>query len=120
VPPPACPDLTARLPEIEARHQLDAGLLAGVGTGLVRVRLSCQSGARSDSHLASAVVALSELAASHGGGLTVEWAPLPVRQAWRDAVPTPDGLDLMRGLKAAMDPEGVLNPGRMAWLGEGR
>jgi len=120
VPPPACPDLTARLPEIEARHQLDAGLLAGVGTGLVRVRLSCQSGARSDSHLASAVVALSELAASHGGGLTVEWAPLPVRQAWSDAVPTPDGLDLMRGLKAAMDPEGVLNPGRMAWLGEGR
>ncbi|HQK93963.1 MAG TPA: FAD-linked oxidase C-terminal domain-containing protein [Armatimonadota bacterium] len=118
VPPAACPDLAARLPEVEARHRLEAGLLAGAGTGLVRVRLRCHGDAGSGSRLAAAVVALSELAASLGGTLHVEWAPLDVRQAWRDAVPAPDGLALMRWLKAALDPGGVLNPGRMAWIGE--
>jgi glycolate oxidase FAD binding subunit len=49
----------------------------------------------------------------HAGQLVLEWAPLGVREAcpvW-DEVPGP-AITLMRGLKARLDPHGVLNPGR--------
>jgi glycolate oxidase FAD binding subunit len=46
------------------------------------------------------------------GHLVVDWAPLGVREACPPWDPPGPGLGLMRGLKARLDPQGVLNPGR--------
>jgi glycolate oxidase FAD binding subunit len=60
-----------------------------------------------------ALTGCREAARAHAGQLVLEWAPLGVREAcpvW-DEVPGP-AITLMRGLKARLDPHGVLNPGR--------
>jgi glycolate oxidase FAD binding subunit len=51
-------------------------------------------------------------ARARGGHLVVEWAPLGVRETCPVWDPPGPGVDLMRGLKARLDPQGVLNPGR--------
>jgi glycolate oxidase FAD binding subunit len=42
----------------------------------------------------------------------VEWAPLSVREACPVWDPPGPSVALMRGIKARLDPQGVLNPGR--------
>ena len=51
-------------------------------------------------------------ARSRGGHLVIDWAPLGVREACPPWDPPGPGLGLMRGLKARLDPQGVLNPDR--------
>jgi glycolate oxidase FAD binding subunit len=51
-------------------------------------------------------------ARARDGHLVVEWAPLGVREACPVWDPPGAGVGLMRGLKARLDPQGVLNPGR--------
>jgi len=51
-------------------------------------------------------------ARSREGHLVVDWAPLGVREACPPWDPPGPGVGLMRGLKARLDPQGVLNPGR--------
>jgi glycolate oxidase FAD binding subunit len=47
-----------------------------------------------------------------GGHLLVEWAPLAVREACSVWDPPGAAIPLMQGIKARLDPRGVLNPGR--------
>ena len=61
---------------------------------------------------AAVLAAWREAARARGGHLAVEWAPLGVREACPVWDPPGPGVDLMRGLKARLDPQGVLNPGR--------
>jgi glycolate oxidase FAD binding subunit len=51
-------------------------------------------------------------ARARGGHLAIEWAPLGVREACPVWDPPGPAVELMRGLKARLDPAGVLNPGR--------
>jgi glycolate oxidase FAD binding subunit len=53
-----------------------------------------------------------DAARARGGHLVVEWAPLGVREMCPVWDPPGPSVDLMRGLKARLDPQGVLNPGR--------
>jgi glycolate oxidase FAD binding subunit len=53
-----------------------------------------------------------EAARTRGGHLTVEWAPLSVREECPVWDPPGASIGLMRGLKTRLDPQGVLNPGR--------
>ena len=61
---------------------------------------------------AAVLAAWREAARARGGHLAVEWAPLGVREACPVWDPPGPGVALMRGLKARLDPQGVLNPGR--------
>lgn len=53
-----------------------------------------------------------EAARARGGHLVVEAAPVDVRQACPTWDPPGPSFPLMRGLKARLDPRGVMNPGR--------
>jgi hypothetical protein len=54
-----------------------------------------------------------------GGSLIVERAPQPAREALHAQTSllgkAPATIELMRGVKATMDPQGVLAVGRLGW-----
>jgi FAD/FMN-containing dehydrogenase len=85
---------------------------AHAGVGVVTGVLSATTGRES---LASVVSVLEEwrgVARAHGGFATLEWAPLAVKSA----VPVWDDLGaasrVMQRIKAQLDPNNLLNPGR--------
>jgi glycolate oxidase FAD binding subunit len=59
-----------------------------------------------------AVAAARESARRGGGGWRIESAPLEARREFEVFGETPPALPVMRALKTAYDPAGVLNPGR--------
>jgi len=86
--------------------------VAHAGHGLVTLVLAPGGAPRPAAATAAVLAAWRDAARARGGHLAVEWAPLGVRAACPVWDPPGPGVDLMRGLKARLDPLGVLNPGR--------
>ncbi len=86
--------------------------VAHAGHGLVTLVLAPGGAPRPAAATAVVLAAWRDAARARGGHLAVEWAPLGVREACPVWDPPGPGVDLMRGLKARLDPQGVLNPGR--------
>jgi glycolate oxidase FAD binding subunit len=82
----------------------DASLVAQPGVGVVQVRP--QPGT------ANAVVTRLREALGAGGSVVVERAPAAEKASLDVWGPPPSAFALMRGLKASLDPRGILNPGR--------
>jgi glycolate oxidase FAD binding subunit len=88
-----------------------AAAVAHAGHGQATLVLA--AGAPGPGASTAAVLAAWREAARRGGGhLAVEWASLSVREACPVWDPPGPSVALMRGLKARLDPQGVLNPGR--------
>jgi glycolate oxidase FAD binding subunit len=87
--------------------------LAHAGHGLVTLILTA---AGAETPLAAATAATlgqcRDAARARGGHLAIEWAPLGVREACPVWDPPGPAVELMRGLKTRLDPQGLLNPGR--------
>jgi glycolate oxidase FAD binding subunit len=86
---------------------------AHAGSGIATLMLTPREG---DGRAAAATVKTLALLRDHaraaGGELVLEWAPLAVKEevgVW-DA-PSP-AVRLMQGIKAQLDPKGIMNPGR--------
>jgi glycolate oxidase FAD binding subunit len=91
---------------------LELAAVAQAGQGLVTLVVGPGETPRPAAATAQALAECRAGARARGGHLVVEWAPLGVREAcpvWDP--PGPAGA-LMQGLKAELDPQGVLNPGR--------
>jgi glycolate oxidase FAD binding subunit len=87
--------------------------VAHAGHGVVTlILLAAATGAPPAAATAAALARCREAARAGGGHLAIDWAPLGVREICPVWDPPGPAAALMRGLKAKLDPEGVLNPGR--------
>ena len=82
----------------------DASVMAQPGVGVVHVRPL--------PGMAEPVVKRLREALGPGGSVVVERAPAAQKASLDVWGPPPAGFALMRGLKASLDPRGILNPGR--------
>jgi glycolate oxidase FAD binding subunit len=86
--------------------------VAHAGHGMVTLVLAPGGAPRPAAATAAVLAAWRDAARARSGHLAVEWAPLGVREACPVWDPPGPDVALMRGLKARLDPQGVLNPGR--------
>lgn len=103
-------EVAALIEELRRLLPGDAGVVAHAGVGAVWIS------AEAAKIQPSLLTALRGLAGLHSGSLLLARAPRALKDSgdvWWPA-PEPSALELMRGLKRAFDPSGIMNPGRSA------
>ena len=95
-----------------ARNGSAMTVQAHAGNGIIHVRVSPLDGSQPRGWASAAVDRLRAEAARLGGTLVVERASRDVKLGLDLWGGPPEGLELMKGIKRALDPKGVLSPGR--------
>jgi glycolate oxidase len=115
VPRAAIPALLRGIREIAARHSVRTICFGHAGDGNVHVNTLKDK--LTDERWEALVPALSEevyrLALSLGGTITGEHGIGAIRQRFLPLAVAPASIEVMRGIKAAFDPNGILNPGKI-------
>jgi FAD/FMN-containing dehydrogenase len=107
----------------EARDALNAALpgvrfvtFGHLGDGNVHYNLAAPEGADSAAFMANAPRAnriVHDLVAAHGGSISAEHGIGQLKRDELTRYKSPTELDLMRTVKAALDPAGIFNPGKV-------
>jgi len=111
VPLTCVADLMRSAEKIAPTHHLTAHVCAHAGVGVIYVHFVSRSD-ETESPLVAATAALRETVERMDGYLVVEYAPSPLKKQlaiW--GAPRRDHV-LMRRLKTAFDPHGIMSPGR--------
>jgi D-lactate dehydrogenase (cytochrome)/glycolate oxidase len=113
VPRPAIPAMIARTQEIAARHGLVIGTFGHAGDGNLHPTIVFD--ATDPGRTAAARAAFDELvraAIELGGTITGEHGVGTLKRPYLEPMLGPAHLALLRRIKAAFDPAGILNPGK--------
>jgi glycolate oxidase FAD binding subunit len=95
---------------LDRRFAGEAPMISATATvGLLRLQLSPADNARA----LTLVEEVREIAARYGGFVIVDAASPAVKQQIDVFGPPRPDLEIMRRLKAELDPKGILSPGRM-------
>ena len=87
-----------------------------LGDGNLHYNLAAPEGAAAEAFMANTLRAnriVHDLVAAHGGSISAEHGIGQLKRAELVRYKSPVELDLMRAIKAALDPRGILNPGKV-------
>ncbi len=114
VPRSRVPELVARVEEIGRRHQTFVVNFGHLGDGNIHVNFMCDREDPEAVRRARAAVGETFAAAVElGGTISGEHGIGYVKAPYLDLALDPDTVEAMRRIKRALDPRGVLNPGKM-------
>jgi glycolate oxidase len=114
VPRSRVPDMLREIERIGAKHDVRIGTFGHAGDGNLHPDLVFNRGDPQAAAKTEAVRAdLYRAALSLGGTVTGEHGIGLARRDWLEAQRGPDSVRVMRAIKAALDPLGILNPGRV-------
>jgi glycolate dehydrogenase FAD-linked subunit len=114
IPPRAVATLIARVREIAAKYALEIPIFGHVGDGNLHPNILCD---RSDpeemARVAQAARAIFETAVELGGTLSGEHGIGLLKKQFMELDVGPATLAVMRAIKDAIDPHGIMNPGKV-------
>ena len=114
VPRSRVPDMLRAIERIAARHQVDIGTFGHAGDGNLHPDLVLPRGHPGGEAITLAVQEdLYRAALDLGGTVTGEHGIGAARVAWLETQRGGDAVRVMRAIKVALDPQGLLNPGRV-------
>jgi glycolate oxidase len=114
VPRSKVPDMLRAIEGIAAKHDVRIGTFGHAGDGNLHPDLVFDRGDPRAEELTKLVQAdLYRAALDLGGTITSEHGIGMARRDWLETQRGPDAMRVMRAIKAALDPENILNPGRV-------
>lgn len=114
VPRSQIPAFLKRLREIRQRFNLDLVVFGHAGDGNLHPNILCdQRDGEEMRRVEKAVAAIFEAAIDLGGTLSGEHGIGTMKKAFMPLEFDPDSLDMMKRIKAAWDPNGIMNPGKI-------
>jgi glycolate oxidase len=114
VPRSRVPDMLRAIERIAAKHDVRIGTFGHAGDGNLHPDLVFERGDPRAEALTKLVQAdLYRAALELGGTVTGEHGIGLARRQWLEIQRGPDAVRFMRAIKAALDPLGILNPGRV-------
>jgi glycolate oxidase len=114
VPRSRVPAMLREIERIAAKHDVRIGTFGHAGDGNLHPDLVLERGDPNGAAITKAVQAdLYQAAIDLGGTVTGEHGIGSARVEWLEAQRGADAVRVMRAIKAALDPQGLLNPGRV-------
>jgi glycolate oxidase len=114
VPRSRVPDMLRAIESIAAKHEVRIGTFGHAGDGNLHPDLVLERDDPKGEAITKAVQAdLYQAALDLGGTVTGEHGIGSARREWLEAQRGADAVRVMRAIKTALDPQGLLNPGRI-------
>ena len=114
VPRSCVPDLLRAIHEIGRRHGLEIGVFGHAGDGNLHPSfIFDRDDPTGPARLLLAEEDLYRATLALGGSVTGEHGIGVIKRSWLEATRGPEAVRVMRAIKAALDPLGILNPGKL-------
>jgi glycolate oxidase len=114
VPRSRVPEMLAAIERISAEHGLPVGVFGHAGDGNLHPTFVVdREDPTAEARINVARGRIYEAAIALGGTITGEHGTGTAKRDWLEAQRGPDAMRVMRALKAALDPLGILNPGKV-------
>ncbi|MET1232892.1 MAG: FAD-linked oxidase C-terminal domain-containing protein [Candidatus Limnocylindrales bacterium] len=114
VPRSRIPEMLTAIERISAAHGLPVGVFGHAGDGNLHPTFVVdRDDPTAEARINSARGAIYEAAIALGGTITGEHGTGTAKRAYLEAQLGPRAVEVMRALKNALDPQGILNPGKV-------
>ena len=114
VPRSAIPEMARRVRAIAAKYQLEIPLFGHIGDGNLHPNILCdRRNAEEMVRVTGAAREIFEAAVALGGTLSGEHGIGLLKKQFMELDLGPDAISLMRRIKDAIDPNGIMNPGKV-------
>jgi glycolate oxidase len=114
VPRSAIPQIVRRVREIAAHYGLEIPLFGHIGDGNLHPNILCDKNDREEMvRVTAAAREIFEAAVEVGGTLSGEHGIGLLKKQFLELDLGPDAIALMRRIKSAVDPDGIMNPGKI-------